>query len=152
VTQSAAKLVLEAIFEADCEDRAYGYRPQGSAQDAVRTVHRSLLEGYTDVVDVDLSKYFDTIPHHELLLGVARRVVDGDMLGLVTLWLKTPVEERTAGGKTTMSGGKGSTQGTPQGGVISPLLANICMHRFLKAWRKQGRGEAYSELRPPLCA
>jgi RNA-directed DNA polymerase len=143
VAQTAAKLVLEPIFEADFEDCAYGYRPKRSAQEAVRTVHRALLEGYTDVVDADLSKYFDTIPHHELLLCVARRVVDRHMLGLVKLWLKTPVEERNADGKTTMSGGKGATCGTPQGGVISPLLANVYMHRFLKAWRKQGRGEAF---------
>jgi RNA-directed DNA polymerase len=143
VAQTAAKLVLEPIFEADFEDCAYGYRPKRSAQEAVRTVHRSLLEGYTDVVDADLSKYFDTIPHHELLLCVARRVVDRHMLGLVKLWLKTPVEERNAEGKTTMSGGKGTTCGTPQGGVISPLLANVYMHRFLKAWRKQGRGEVF---------
>ena len=143
VAQTAAKLVLEPIFEADFEDCAYGYRPQRSAQEAVRTVHRSLLEGYTEVVDADLSKYCDTIPHHELLLCVARRVVDRHMLGLVKLWLKTPVEERNAEGKTTMSGGKGATCGTPQGGVISPLLANVYMHRFLKAWRKQGRGEAF---------
>lgn len=143
VAQTAAKLVLEPIFEADFEDCAYGYRPKRSAQEAVRTVHRALLDGYTDVVDADLSKYFDTIPHHELLLCVARRVVDRHMLGLVKQWLKTPVEERNAEGKTTMSGGKGTTCGTPQGGVISPLLANVYMHRFLKAWRKQGRGEAF---------
>jgi RNA-directed DNA polymerase len=143
VAQSASKLVLEPIFEADFDDCAYGYRPKRSAQDAVRTVHRSLLEGYTEVVDADLSDYFDTIPHHELLLCVARRVVDRHMLGLVKLWLKAPVEGRNADGKTRMSGGKGTTCGTPQGGVVSPLLANIYMHRFLKAWRKQGRGEVY---------
>ncbi len=143
VAQTAAKLVLEPIFEADFEDCAYGYRPRRRAQDAVRIVHRSLLEGYTEVVDADLSKYFDTIPHPELLLCVARRVVDRHMLRLMKLWLKTPVEERNADGKITMSGGRGSTQGTPQGGVVSPLLANIYLHRFLKAWRKQGRGEAF---------
>jgi RNA-directed DNA polymerase len=143
VVQTAAKLVLEPIFEADFEDCAYGYRPKRSAQDAVRTVHRSVLEGYTEVVDADLSKYFDTIAHHELMLCVARRVVDRHMLELVRLWLKTPVEERDAGGKKKMSGGKDSTHGTPQGGVISPLLANIYMHRFLKAWRKQGKGAEF---------
>src|SRR3989337_926398 len=74
VVQTAATLVLEPIFEADFEDRASGYRPRGSAQDAVRAVHTALREGYTDVVDADLSKYFDTIPHHELLQSVARRV------------------------------------------------------------------------------
>jgi RNA-directed DNA polymerase len=140
VVQTAAKLVLEPIFEADFEDCAYGYRPKRSAQDAVRTVHRSLGEGYTEVVDADLSKYFDTIPHHELMLCVARRVVDRHMLALVQMWLKSPVEERNADGSKKMSGGKDGTHGTPQGGVISPLLANIYMHRFLKAWRKQGKG------------
>jgi RNA-directed DNA polymerase len=143
VVQTAAKLVLEPIFEADFADCAYGYRPKRSAQDAVRTVHRALLEGYTDVVDADLSKYFDTIPHHALMLCVAQRVVDRHMLALVRMWLKTPVQERDANGKKTMSGGKDSTHGTPQGGVISPLLANIYMHRFLKAWRKQGKGEMF---------
>lgn len=140
VVQTAAKLVLEPIFEADFADSAYGYRPKRSAQDAVRAVHQSLLDGYTEVVDADLSKYFDTIPHHELLQCVAQRVVDRHMLRLVRMWLKTPVEERDAGGKRKMSGGEDSTHGTPQGGVISPLLANIYMHRFLKAWRKQGKG------------
>lgn len=141
VTQAAAKLVLEPIFEADFEDCAYGYRPKRSAQEAVRVVHRSLLEGYTEVVDADLSKYFDTIPHRELMRCVARRVVDRRMLRLVRMWLKTPVEERDAEGKRRRSGGKDSPCGTPQGGVISPLLANIYMHRFLKAWRQQGMGE-----------
>lgn len=140
VAQTAAKLVLEPIFEADFEDCAYGYRPRRSAQDAVRTVHRSVDEGYTEVVDADLSKYFDTIPHRELMLCVARRVVDRHMLALVRMWLKSPVEERDADGSTKMSGGKDGTHGTPQGGVISPLLANIYMHRFLKAWRKGGKG------------
>jgi len=143
VAQTAAKLVLEPIYETDFEDCAYGYRPKRSAQEAVREVHRSLRDGYTDVVDADLSKYFDTIPHRELMLCVARRVVDRHMLRLVKMWLKTPVEERDVEGKRKMSGGKGSTHGTPQGGVISPLLANIYMHRFLKAWRKQGKGEKF---------
>jgi RNA-directed DNA polymerase len=143
VVQTAAKLVLEPIFEADFADCAYGYRPKRSAQDAVRAVHRALLDGYTEVVDADLSKYFDTIPHHELMHCVAQRVVDRHMLALVRMWLKAPVEERDADGKKTMSGGKDSTHGTPQGGVISPLLANIYMHRFLKAWRKQGKGEMF---------
>lgn len=143
VVQTAAKLVLEPIFEADFVDCAYGYRPKRSAQDAVRAVHRSLLDGYTEVVDADLSKYFDTIPHHELLQCVAQRVVDRHMLRLVRVWLKTPVEERDAGGKRKRSGGEDSRHGTPQGGVISPLLANIYMHRFLKAWRKQGKEEQF---------
>jgi RNA-directed DNA polymerase len=85
VAQTAAKLVLEPIFEADFEDSAYGYRPRRSAQDAVRAVHTALCEGYTDVVDADLSKYFDTIPHHELLQSVARRVEDRHVLRLVKM-------------------------------------------------------------------
>jgi RNA-directed DNA polymerase len=118
VVQTAVKLVLEPIFEADFEDSAYGDRPQRSAQDAVQAVHTALCEGYTDVVDADLSKYFDTIPHHELLQSVARRVVDRQILHLVKMWLKVPVEERDGNGRRRMSGGKRSTRGTPQGGVI----------------------------------
>jgi RNA-directed DNA polymerase len=90
VAQTAAKLVLEPIFEADFDDRAYGYRPKRSAQDAVQAVHEALCNGYTDVVDADLSKYFDTIPHQELLQSVARRVVDRRVLHLLKMWLKTP--------------------------------------------------------------
>jgi RNA-directed DNA polymerase len=143
VVQTAAKLILEPIFEADFESSAYGYRPGRSAQDAVQETHRRLCEGYTDVVDADLSKYFDTIPHHELMQSVARRIVDGRMLALVKSWLKAPVEERDERGGRRMSGGKSSTRGTPQGGVISPLLANVYMHRFLRYWRLQRRGEAF---------
>jgi RNA-directed DNA polymerase len=143
VVQTAAKLVLEPIFEADFEDSAYGYRPKRSAQDAVQEVHEALCDGYTDVVDADLSKYFDTIPHQELLQSVARRVVDRHMLHLLKMWLKTPVEERDERGGRRMSGGKRSTRGTPQGGVVSPLLANIYMHRFLRAWRERGKDQQY---------
>jgi RNA-directed DNA polymerase len=143
VVQTAVKLVLEPIFEADFEDSAYGYRPRRSAQGAVRAVHTALCEGYTDVVDADLSKYFDTIPHHELMQSVARRVVDRHALRLMKMWLKVPVEERDAQGRRRMTGGKRSTRGTPQGGVISPLLANIYMHRFLRAWRQRGKGQQY---------
>jgi len=94
-------------------------------------VHKLLCEGYTDVVDADLSKYFDTIPHSELMQCVARRIVDRDMLHLIKMWLKVPIEERDENGKPRVSGGKGSNCGTPQGGVISPLLANLYMNRFL---------------------
>ena len=141
VVQTAAKLVLEPIFEADFDPNAYGYRPKRSAQDAIRKVHELLREGYTDVVDADLSKYFDTIPHRELLRCVARRIVDRDMLHLIKMWLKVPVEEWDENGKPRVSGGKKSTCGTPQGGVISPLLANLYMNRFLKYWRLTGSGE-----------
>ena len=143
VVQSAAKLILEPIFEADFEACAYGYRPKRSAKQAVQAVHRALCQGYTDVVDADLSKYFDTIPHSELMQSVARRVVDRQMLKLVKSWLKVPVEERDERGRKRMSGGKKSRCGTPQGGVISPLLANIYMHRYLRAWREREMGVAF---------
>ena len=103
--------------QADFEDSAYGYRPRRGAGDAIKEVHRLLCRGYTDVVDADLSKYFDTIPHAELLRCVARRIVDGEVLRLVKLWLKTPIEERDADGKRRLTGGKRSRCGTPQGGV-----------------------------------
>jgi RNA-directed DNA polymerase len=141
VVQTAAKLVLEPIFEADLDPEAYGYRPGRSAGDAVRRVHGLLKAGYTDVVDADLSKYFDTIPHGELLMCVARRISDKHVLALIKAWLKAPVEERDGAGKRRFTGGKGSKCGTPQGGVISPLLANIYMNRFLKYWRLNGLGQ-----------
>jgi RNA-directed DNA polymerase len=94
VVQTAAKLVLEPIFEADFEDNAYGYRPARGAVDAVKEVHRLICRGYTDVVDADLSKYFDSIPHGDLLKSVARRVADGAVLRLIKLWLKAAIEER----------------------------------------------------------
>src|SRR6266403_1744471 len=117
VAQTAAKLVLEPIFDADLEPNAYGYRPKRSAQDAVREVHRLICAGYTDVVDADLSKYFDNIPHSELLQSVARRIADGRMLHLLKMWLKAPVEERDEKGHRKLTGGQG--KGTPQGGVAS---------------------------------
>jgi RNA-directed DNA polymerase len=144
VVQTAAKLVLEPIFEADFEDSAYGYRPIRGAVDAVKEVHRLICRGYTDVVDADLSRYFDSIPHGELLKSVARRIVDRRVLRLIKLWLKAPIEEGGDGDRSRrIGGGKSNTRGTPQGGVASPLLANIYMNRFLKYWRLTGRGEAF---------
>jgi RNA-directed DNA polymerase len=143
VAQTAAKLIVEPIFEADFEDSSYGYRPQRSAQDAVQAVHRAVCEGYTDVVDADLSKYFDTIPHGDLMKSVERRISDVHMLRLIRSWLKVPVEDPDERGRPRRRGGKRSNRGTPQGGVISPLLANIYMHRFLRAWREQGKDDVY---------
>jgi RNA-directed DNA polymerase len=143
VVQTAAKLVLEPIFEADFDEAAYGYRPGRSAQQAVQRVHETLREGHTEVVDADVSKYFDTIPHAELMKCLARRISDGKMLRLLKMWLKVPVEERDEQGNRRMSGGKKVNRGTPQGGVISPLLANLYMHRFIKAFRKHGLDEKH---------
>lgn len=138
VVQQAAKLVLEPVFEADFEPNAYGYRPKRGALDAVREVHRAIQHGEVHVVDADLSKYFDTIPHRELMRSVARRVSDGKMLRLIRMWLKAPAEETDDRGHTLRTGGERSREGTPQGGVISPLLANVYIHRLLKAWKKFG--------------
>jgi RNA-directed DNA polymerase len=143
VVQTAVKIVIEPIFEADLEPNAYGYRPARSATDAIREVHKALCDGYTDVVDADLSKYFDTIPHDALMQCVARRIVDRMILSLIKMWLKAPVEERDGSGKRRMTGGKGSQHGTPQGGVISPLLANLYMNRFLKHWRITEKTRAF---------
>ncbi len=131
VAQTAAKLVLEPIFEADFEDNAYGYRPKRSAGDAIGRVHRHILSGHTDVVDADLSKYFDTIPHRDLMQSVARRIVDRHVLHLIKMWLEAPVEERDEDGTRRMKSGKSDRRGTPQGGVVSPLLANLYMNRSL---------------------
>jgi RNA-directed DNA polymerase len=143
VVQTAAKLLIEPILEADLEPNVYGYRPKRSAQDAIQEVHKLLRAGYTDVVDADLSKYFDTIPHSELMQCVARRIVDKHVLHLIKMWLTAPVEEKDETGKKRLMGGKAQDRGTPQGGVVSPLLANLYMNRLLKGWRTTKRGEQY---------
>jgi len=143
VAQSAAKLILEPIFEADLSDDAYGYRPKRSAVQAVQQVHRELVRGKTEVLDADLSKYFDTIPHAELMKSLAKRIADGKVLSLIKMWLKVPVEERDEKGKPRYSGGKNSKQGTPQGGVISPLLANIYINRLLKVFAASELGRKH---------
>jgi RNA-directed DNA polymerase len=136
VAQGAAKLILEPIFEADLSDAAHGYRTGRSAVQAVEEVQRLLKEGRTEVVDADLAKYFDTIPHAELMTCLARRIGDGAVLHLIKLWLKTPVEERDEQKRRKMTGGNGSTRGVPQGGVLSPLLANVYINRLLKVFAK----------------
>jgi RNA-directed DNA polymerase len=104
VVQQAAKLVLEPIFEAGFEPNAYGYRPRRGALDAVQEVKASILRGENHVVDADLSKYFDTVPHRELLQSGARRISDRKMLRLIKMWLKVPVEETDAEGRRVLTG------------------------------------------------
>jgi group II intron reverse transcriptase/maturase len=131
--------VLEAIFEADLTEEQYAYRPQRSAHDAINEVHGLLNRGYREVVDADLSSYFDTIPHHELMKSIARRVSDGAMLALIQSWLQMAVEENEGkGGRRRTTVNKDSGRGTPQGGPISPLLANRYMRRFLLGWKQAG--------------
>jgi len=138
VVQTAAMLIVQPIFEVDMDPAAYGYRPGRAAVEAVQEGHRALCAGHTEVVDADVSQYFDTIPHAELMKSLARRISDGKLLRLLKLWLKAPVAEPTAGGGWRYSGGKRATRGTPQGGVISPLLANLYMNRYLKVFRLRG--------------
>ena len=135
--------MIEPIFEAELDPEAYGYRPKRSAHDAIRRVHELLCQGYTDVVDADLSKYFDTIPHAELLRCVARRISDRQVLNVIKRWLKTPVEERDENGKRRMTGGKKSMCGTPQGGVMTPRTQKVTWNdrttRFgVRGWRTAG--------------
>jgi len=139
VVQMAAVLVLEPIFETDLQPEQYAYRPERGALDAVRAVHSLVNRGYTEVVDADLSGYFDSIPHQELLQSVARRVSDGAMLALIKSWLEMPVEETDErGGKRRTTRQRDERRGTPQGAVISPLLANLYMRRFVLGWQKLG--------------
>jgi group II intron reverse transcriptase/maturase len=121
VAQMACKLVIEPIFEADFEDSSYGFRPNRSSKDAMGAIKGNLQKGKTEVLDADLSGYFDTIPHDKLKKVLKLRIADPRLLHLISLWLKSPVIED---GKHRRSGGKG----TPQGGVISPLLSNIYLH------------------------
>lgn len=139
VVQMAAVLILEPIFEADLPDEQYGYRRGRSAHDAIRTIHGLLNQGYREVVDCDLSGYFDSIPHHELMKSVARRVSDGSMLALVKAWLQMAVEEDDGhGGKRRTTVARDSGRGTPQGAPISPLLSNLYMRRFVLGWKQRG--------------
>lgn len=146
VVQTAVTIFLEPIFEADLEENAFAYRRDRNAHDALREVQQGLLDRRVHVVDGDLSKYFDTIPHADLLKTVARRVADGKILRLIKLWLKSPVQEDDGKGNRRMSGGKKSKRGIPQGGVISPLLANIYINRFLRHWRKTSASERCGEV------
>ena len=146
VAQGAVMQFLEPIFEADFEDNAHAYRLGRRAHDALSDVQEGLWSGKVYVVDADLSRYFDTIPHGDLMRSIARRVADGKILRLIKLWLKSPVQERERSGRWRRTGGKKSRQGIPQGGVISPLLANIYMNRYLRHWRRTGASERLGEI------
>lgn len=128
VVQAAVKLILEPIFEADFEECSYGFRPGRSAHDALRIIRQHLKEGKTAVYDADLAGYFDSIPHDKLLACVRMRVVDSSVLGLIRQWLKAPVVEPPQGGQPPSV--HRNDRGTPQGGVLSPMLANIYLHWF----------------------
>ena len=139
VVMTAAVLVLEPIFEADLQPEQHAYRPGRSALDAVRQVHSLLNTGHTEVVDADLSGYFDSIPHPELLKSVSRRISDRHMLRLIKMWLEAPVEEIDDRGRhhrTTRN--KDERRGCPQGAPISPLLSNLYMRRFILGWKTLG--------------
>ncbi|NGZ26483.1 MAG: group II intron reverse transcriptase/maturase, partial [Magnetococcales bacterium] len=124
VVQTAAMTVLEPIFEADLQPEQYAYRPERSALDAIRRIHGLVNTGHTAVVDADLSGYFDSIPHAELMKSVSRRISDGQMLHLLKMWLTMPVEEKgDKGGSNRTTGSKDAKRGTPQGAPISPLLS-----------------------------
>ena len=123
IAQTACKLIIEPIFEADFEESSYGFRPERSSRDALEAIKGYLKEGKSEVLDADLSKYFDTIPHDKLLIGLKERISDGRILDLIHQWLKAPIYE-----DGEFKGGKKNKVGTPQGGVISPILANIYLN------------------------
>jgi RNA-directed DNA polymerase len=127
IVQTAMLLVLEPIFEADFLDSSYGFRPGKNAHQAIDAIRQHLAAGLTEVYDADLKSYFDTIPHDRLLRCLEHRISDRSVLKLIRLWLAAPIIETDEHGRTTATRPK---QGTPQGGVISPLLANIYLHWF----------------------
>lgn len=142
VAQMAMVVVLESIFEADLPPEQYAYRMGRRAHDALRHVHALVNAGYTEVVDADLSGYFDSIPHPELLKSVARRVSDGRVLALIKAWLEAPVEEADRRGRvqrTTRN--RDDRRGTPQGSPLSPLLSNVYFRRFVLGWTSLGHAK-----------
>jgi RNA-directed DNA polymerase len=144
VVQTAAKLILEPIFEADFLECSYGYRPARSAQDALQVVEQNVQAGYTAVYDADMKAYFDTIPHDRLIKCVEQRVADRAVLHLIRLWLDAVVEERDEDDRPKR---RRSTQGTPQGGVISPLLANLYLHWMDVLFHRQSGPAVWAKAR-----
>jgi len=133
VVQMAVLILLEPIFEADFEDCSYGFRPGRSAQEAVSAVKEHMDQGFLAVYDADFKKFFDSIPHEVIMETVRKRIADKGILSLIRQWLKVPIVER--GGPRQ---GKKNHQGTPQGGVISPLLANVVLNELDQAWNEEG--------------
>jgi len=131
VVQTAALLIIEPIFEADFQDCSYGFRPDRSAHQAIKEIRGYLNQGYCAVYDADLKSYFDSIPHDKLISCLRMRIVDGHVLKLINMWLKVVVAEKSENEPPKYSR---PDKGTPQGGVISPLLANIYLHWFDKAF------------------
>lgn len=139
VVQMACKTVIEPIFEAEFENCSYGFRPKRSAHQAISHIKQHLHMGCKEVLDADLSQYFDTIPHARLMEQIEKRISDQRVLKLLRMWLKAPVAERTKSGKIRYIGGKRNKRGTPQGGVISPLLSNIYLNELdQEFYRKDG--------------
>jgi group II intron reverse transcriptase/maturase len=132
VVQMAVKIVIEPIFEADFQENSYGFRPKRNAHQAMEDITKHLWMGKVQVIDADVSKYFDSIPQDKLLALVAKRIVDKGILKLIRMWLKAPVVEEGEDGKKRYLG---NTKGTPQGGVISPLLANIYLDVLDRVWK-----------------
>jgi len=132
VVQAAVKIVIEPLFEASFRDFSYGFRPRKSAHQALREVYKWLNFKCHWVVDADLKSYFDTIPHDKLLLSVRTKVIDRSVVKLIAMWLKAGVMEEM--------GVRKETTGTPQGGVISPLLANLYLHWLDRTWERRGFG------------
>jgi RNA-directed DNA polymerase len=144
VVQTAAVVVLEPIFEADLQPEQHAYRADRNALTAVREVHRLLNTGHREVIEADLSAYFDSIPHAGLLTSMARRVSDRHVLHLIKMWITTVVEEdEDQGGKKRTTLNRDSKRGIPQGSPISPLLSNVYMRRFVLGWRKLGYAERF---------
>jgi group II intron reverse transcriptase/maturase len=139
VVQTAVLAVLGPIFEADLQPEQYAYRPGRNALEAVQQVQALMNQGHTEVVDADLSGYFDSIPHAELMKAVARRVSDRRLLALVKGWLEMPVEEcDERGGQQRTTRNRDEGKGTPQGAPLSPLLSNLYMRRFILGWKVLG--------------